>query len=246
MDRILDIDLDFFLDKISESRENGRRLNKEKYIPWGKTTLVSFLENRCFLSTQHPLKGRTIKNHHQAFFFWRELILTNKIEIPFEVVHLDAHSDIGVADWSWIYVTSELLHKPLDERIFPDESLLKGINEGNYLVFALACRWIKKLTFVIHPKWKNDLIEVYFKDFDFQSNSIQLKKFNAKELFEKSFDIEPSSMEMEPEIPVEFIPLLDYKNKHPFTVITLSHSKEYTPRTSDKLIKVMKQYFKKI
>ncbi|MHA2401208.1 MAG: peptide arginase family protein [Promethearchaeota archaeon] len=246
MDRILDIDLDFFLNKVSESRENGRRLKKKKYFPWDKTTLTSFLENRCLLSTQNPLKGRTVKHHHQAFFFWRKLILTKKIEIPFELVHLDAHSDIGVADWSWIYVTSELLHKPLEERIFPDESLIKGINEANYLAFALACRWIKKLTFVIHPKWKNDLIEVYFKDFDFESNSIQLKKFDQEELFEKSYDIDPSSMEMEPEVPVEFIPLLDYKNVHPFTILTLSHSKEYTPKTSDRLIKVMKRYFKAI
>jgi hypothetical protein len=138
------------------------------------------------------------------------------------------------------------LHKPPKERIFPNDSLLKGINEGNYLAFALACRWINKLTFVIHPKWKNDLIEVYFKDFDFQSNNIQLKKFNQKELFEKSFDSEPSSVEMEPEIPVEFIPLLDYKNMQPFTVLTLSHSKEYTPKTSDKLIRIVKQYFKKV
>lgn len=246
MDRILDIDLDFFLNKVSESRENGRRLKKKKYFPWAKTTLTSFLENRCLLSTQNRLKGRTVKHHHQAFFFWRKLILTKEIEIPFEVVHLDAHSDIGVADWSWIYVTSELLHKPLEERIFPDESLLKGINEANYLAFALACRWIKKLTFVIHPKWKNDLIEVYFKDFDFDSNSIQLKKFDQKVLFEKSFDIDPSSTEMEPEVPVEFIPLIDYKNVHPFTILTLSHSKEYTPKTSDKLIMVIKRYFKAI
>jgi hypothetical protein len=51
---------------------------------------------------------------------------------------------------------------------------------------------------------------------------------------------------LEPEIPVEFVPLLEYKNENPFTLVTLSHSKNYTPKSSDKLIKVIKKYFKKI
>jgi len=162
MDRILDIDLDFFLNKVSDSREDGKRLNNIKYYPWRIDALRSFLENRCNLTKKIPIRGKIVKNHHQAFFFWRELIQANQIEIPFELVHIDAHSDIGVADWGWIYLTSELLHKSLKERMNPDKSLLFGINEANYLAFALACRWIKKLTFIIHPTWENDLIEVYF------------------------------------------------------------------------------------
>ncbi|MFW9952290.1 MAG: UPF0489 family protein, partial [Candidatus Thorarchaeota archaeon] len=166
MDRILDIDLDFFLNKVSDSREDSKRLNKKNYFPWRKDRLKSFLENRCNLVRKPPIRGRVVKNHHQAFFFWKELIQSKIIEIPFELVHIDAHSDIGVADWGWIYITGELLHKPLKERMNPDKSMLFGINEANYLAFALACRWIKKLTFIIHPNWENDLIDVYFKDFD--------------------------------------------------------------------------------
>ena len=49
MDRILDIDLDFFLNRVSDSREDEKRLNKKKYYPWEKRTLKSFLENRCGL-----------------------------------------------------------------------------------------------------------------------------------------------------------------------------------------------------
>ena len=246
MDRILDIDLDFFLNKVSDSREDGKRLDKNKYYPWRIDALRSFLENRCNLRKKVRIQGRVVNNHHQAFFFWRELIQANRIEIPFELVHIDAHSDIGVADWGWIYLTSELLHKPLEERMNPDKSLLFGINEANYLAFALACRWIKKLTFITHPTWENDLIEVYFKDFDITSGFIQLKKFNKEELLEKGFEKELKPLGFEPKIPVEFIPLLEYKSSQPFTLLTLSHSKTFTPKSSDRLIRVLKNYIKKI
>lgn len=246
MDRILDIDLDFFLNKVSNARDDGKRLEKKKFYPWGKKTIKSFLENRCLLRRDSPIPGRIIKHHHKAFFFWRELILSKKISIPFELIRIDAHSDLGVADWGWIQVTSELLHKPIEDRIYPDESLLLGINEANYLAFVLACRWVKKLTFIIHPTWQEDLIKVYFKDFNIKSGFIQLNKFEKNELLEKGFDAEPSSTDLEPEIPVEFIPLIEYRSKQPFTLLTLSQSKSYTPKTSDKLIKVIKSYFKKI
>jgi hypothetical protein len=245
MDRILDIDLDFFLNKISESREDEKRLKKKHYYPWNKKTLESFLENRCLLSKQSHISGRIVKSHQDAFYFWRELFLAEKISIPFELVHIDAHSDIGIADWGWIHITSELLHKPIEERIYPKESMLTGINEANYLAFALACRWIKKLTFIIHPEWENDLIEVYFKDYDLDSGYIQLKKYDKKELLEKGFELE-SPLDTEPEVPVEFIPLLCYKNSKRFTLLTLSKSKSYTPKASDRLIKVIRGYIREI
>jgi hypothetical protein len=244
MDRILDIDLDFFLNKVSASREDNKRLSKKRYEPWGKTKLKSFLENRCLLSKKKPLWGKIVKKHHKAFFFWRDLIKEKKVEVPFELVHIDAHSDLGVADWGWIYITSDLLHKPIEERIFPDESLLYGINEANYLAFALACRWISKLTLVIHPKWENDLIKIYFKDYDFTSGFIQLKRFNKIELLDKSFDIDIKGSINEPEIPVELIRLRDYKSIEPFTILTCSHSKNYTPRKSDALLRLIKKYIK--
>ncbi|MFW9820157.1 MAG: UPF0489 family protein [Candidatus Thorarchaeota archaeon] len=246
MDKILDIDLDFFLNKVSASREDGKRLNKKKYYPWKKTAFKSFLENRCLLSKERSINGRIVKKHHEAFFFWRDLILQKKVEIPFELVHIDAHSDIGIADWGWIYITSELLNRPVEDRIHPDESLLYGINEANYLAFALACRWIKKLTFVIHPKWENDLTKVYFKNFDFESGIIQLNKFKKKELLDKGFSAKPISYDFEPQIPVKFIELSDYKNEEKFTLLTCSHSKTYTPRKSDMLLRVLKAYIKKL
>ncbi|MFX1325503.1 MAG: hypothetical protein ACFE8N_11130, partial [Promethearchaeota archaeon] len=150
-----------------------------------------------------------------------------------------------VADWGWIYITSELLHKSIEERLYPEESMLTGINEANYLAFALACRWINKLTFIIHPNWENDLIEVHFKNYDLESGFIQLKKYDKNELFEKGFETE-NPLDLEPEVPVEFIPLHCYKNHQSFTLLTLSKSKAYTPKASDKLIKVIKRYITEI
>ena len=246
MDRILDIDLDFFLDKVSDAHEDRIRLSNKKFHPWSPKTVSSFLENRCLLSKKTPTKGRIVSNHHEAFYFWRKLILKNKLEIPFELIHIDAHSDIGMVDWSWIYINSELIHKPPEERMFPEESLVFGLNEANYLAFALACRWIKKLTFVIHPEWEEDLIEVYFKDYNPKSGFIQLKKYNKNTLLEKGFMTEELPSNDEPLVAVEFVPLLDFKNETPINYITCSHSKDYTPRSADHLLKIIKKYIRKV
>lgn len=246
MDRILDIDLDFFLNRVSDAREDNKRLSKRKFHPWDSRTVSSFLENRCLLSKKTPIQGKIVLRHHKVFYFWRELILHNKLQIPFELTHIDAHSDIGVADWGWIYITSELIHKPVKERMYPDESLLFGLNEANYLAFTLACRLINKLTFIIHPDWNDDLIGVYFKDFDIRSGFIQLKKFDKNDLLKMGFDAKELFNNDEPQIPVEFIPLLDYKNEEPFTFITFSRSKNFTPKSADNLIKTIKKYIKKI
>ncbi|MFX0076669.1 MAG: UPF0489 family protein [Candidatus Hermodarchaeota archaeon] len=245
MDRVLDIDLDFFLNKVSDIRFDGKRLNKHKFHPWGPKAVASFLENRCGLSKKSPVRGRIVSQHSEAFTYWRELIIGQKLKVPFELIRIDAHSDIGVADWGWIYITSELLHKSIESRMYPDDSLLFGLNEANYLAFALACRWIKKLTFVLHPEWEDDLIGVYFKNFDIKSGFIQLKKYSKEELLERGFDAEPLPDNSEPQVPVEFIPLLDFKNDYPITYLTCSRSKDYTPKSADHLIKTLRKFMKK-
>ncbi|MFX1297708.1 MAG: hypothetical protein ACFFD2_23025 [Promethearchaeota archaeon] len=245
---ILDLDLDFFLDDITYSRRLNRRLRRDRYHPWSEKQVRDFLEHRCGLSINRKVKGRVVKDHHEAFFFWKELIDKNLLEIPFEVVHIDGHADLGSGDGTWKYIMGELLHLPVEERDKPNKGGYYGLHEGNYLAFALVCRWINKLTFVLHSLWRYDLVVYYFKNYYVPSGILQLKKYNKKQLnrkFKKNFTrITP--LALEPEVPFERVRYYNYKNNKSISFIILSHSPPYTPKTADALIPIIKEYINEI
>jgi hypothetical protein len=142
INRVLDIDLDFFLNDVHYFSQNNCRLSSEDYKPWSADKVVAFLENNCGINRQNKIRGKIVTHHQEAFFYWRQLVINRDIKVPFDVVHIDAHADLGLGDAGWVYLMGELLHKKLNERIYPKEGS-KGLNAGNYLAFAIACRWVK-------------------------------------------------------------------------------------------------------
>jgi len=243
---ILDIDLDFFLSVIPTIAAQDR-LDSTEYFAWSDEKVRLFLENQCGLSPKKPIQGSVFTHHHEAFIFWRDLIQKNILTTPFEVVHVDAHADLGLSlcDGSWKYISGELLSLPLEQRITSCEGGKNGLSANNYLYFALACHWIKKLTYVHHPKMNNDLPPLIFKDFNTESGLIQLKKYDKKVLEnERFFDSlqEYPILETEDEIPFALIKCNNYKANSVFDFVFLTQSPSYTPIASDKLIPIIKDY----
>ncbi|MHA1130923.1 MAG: UPF0489 family protein [Candidatus Helarchaeota archaeon] len=243
---MLDLDLDFFLDNTTYSRRLKGRLSGNRYHPWTERQVRDFLEKRCGLSTTRKIQGRLVEDHHEAFYFWKELIDSKMLKIPFEVTHVDAHADLGTGDGTWKYIMGELLHLPVDERANPRSGHHHNLHEGNYLAFALACRWISRLTFVLHSLWRYDLVVYYFKDFYIPTGILQLKKYPKKELnrkFKKYF-LKTTPLAFEPEVPYERIRHYNYITPKPFSFMVLSHSPSYTPKSADALIQIIQEYFK--
>ena len=249
MPSILDIDLDFFLDKIAYSRLSARRLKLRKYHPWSLDEIRMFLEEQCGLNKANKVRGRVVERHDGAFLFWRELIENNQLKVPFEVIHIDSHADLGCGDKSWKYIMGELLDLSPHDRMYPKEDQGNGLNFGNYLAFALACRWINKLIFVIHPLWRYDLVAYYFKDYYVPTGELQFKKYEKRRLnrkFKKKF-YETTPDELEPLIiPLERIRLWNFKNEKPISYVVLSQSPGFTPKTSDEVIPIFKEYIDEI
>lgn len=55
---------------------------------------------------------------------------------------------------------TEYLYLSEEEKVYPknlDTNEFMRINCGNYLLYAIACGWIRNLTYVIHSKWGQDL-----------------------------------------------------------------------------------------
>lgn len=247
---ILDIDLDFFVDNIAYDKDvfSIERLPSEYYHKWSNTKVIQFLKNNCGLKGK-KIRGKLFNHHHEAFTFLKNVF---KDGMFVEIDHVDAHSDLGLGDVSCEYISTELLKHPVEER--PNHIKVigsgKNLTPGNFLAFAIACRWISKLNY-IHPKNKaTDLPWFHFKDFNLSSEFIQLKHLSRKDfntVFNNSIESikdKIKSISLEPEVQFTEIPYYDFKSTSSYDYILLTKSPGFTPIESDNLIPIISEFIK--
>lgn len=249
--KILDIDLDFFLDKVcygGDARGN-RRIDGKEYKPWSKDQVVSFLEGNCGLSRQRKIRGAFFIEHHKLFHL---LTRIREVDGPgdlcFSIDHIDGHADLGAGDSSSIsYIATELLFMPLAERDFLKRyGMSQDLDPGNYLVYALACQLVKELNFIFSPGGGKDVPTILYKDYDENSHALQLKKFTPSqmdELLENPDHLEKfEPVGVEPPVPFRVIPHHEFRSKGDYDLIFLAKSPTFTPVESDALIPVIMEY----
>ncbi|CDS91625.1 conserved hypothetical protein [Sphingobacterium sp. PM2-P1-29] len=248
--RILDIDLDFFLDRKAYSTVTSiARLDENEYKCWTEEATINFLENNCGLSAENKIPGRFFTHHDEVFYLLKELQEQNDFSLKFAIDHIDAHADLGMGDLSYEYISTEILHRPLLNRSTIEiKNGWKGISAGNYLAFAIACRWITELKYINIEKWFDDLPPFHFQNFDISTNTIELKIFNSSQIeqmqlgdfYVRARNIQP--LAIEPSIPFQKIEFKDFLGDGNYDYIFLTQSPGYTPPSSDKLIPVIKNY----
>ena len=141
--RVLDIDLDFFLADCCPLAELGHRPSLPGHEPWEASAVRAFLENQCGLSRTAPKPGRIFETHDQALTFWEEQIAAGRLTAPFDVTHVDAHSDLGIGYPGPNFVLFNVLSMPVQKRLdYTAFYAQKKLDEANYLLFALAMRRI--------------------------------------------------------------------------------------------------------
>ena len=142
--------MDFFGWPPFRDRPEEPRLPRSewKYLA-SEDEVRSFLEKQCHLSRRAPVPGNEAEQHHDAFNVWGQWVEGGTIIAPFCVVHVDAHSDLG-SGWnnrSFTFIETELLALSIEQRRHPTFAL-EHLNSGNYLLGAIANRWISQLTYV--------------------------------------------------------------------------------------------------
>jgi len=65
--RVLELDLDFYLDHIAHCEDKDSRLSDTDYRPWTEDEVRRYLEEQCRLSINRPVKRRFVTHHHGAF-----------------------------------------------------------------------------------------------------------------------------------------------------------------------------------
>ncbi|TRW25355.1 hypothetical protein FMM05_08610 [Flavobacterium zepuense] len=250
--RILDIDLDFFLDEIAHFRKrNNQRLDKRRYVPWNSGQVECFLEKSLGLNKSNPIPGYLFTHHDEVFCWYKEQIASGNIQGASSILHVDAHSDLATGiDGAFLYIMETMMRKPINLR--PDVSDATDwskLNPGNYLVFMAACEWISDLTFVKHHKSNEKYNPLYFSGNDADSGNIQIKSYqpgilknlaSGTRLFAEIHNHEPIIVGQE--VPFQEISWCNYGTDEKFDFILLTQSPSFTPATADKLMDVIKQY----
>lgn len=133
---------------------------------------------------------------------------------------------------------------------------IRDVGIGDYLLYAIAFRWISKLTYCTNPKGdKNDYLWDIIKDYDDKLiwnepvyNCIQLvcntgmdfpEYYSSEEYKEKYLN---NSIK-EPEVPFLIIPTVkDVKYDGDFAYAILAQSPNYTPASADFILEIFKEY----
>jgi hypothetical protein len=256
MAKVLDLDLDFFCWPAVRGPVDGRPSNVEHNCAT-EEQVRSFLENQCGLSRDHKLPGHFCETHDGAYDAWKQWLTHGAIHAEFEVHHIDAHSDLSFGDASWAYILTEHLGLPVEERSNPERAVHR-LNEGTYLTFAIANRWISRLSYVypVCPWYEyddrraehfsgrpSDLNRFLFKDQDFESGFIELLQLTKDDKDKVMFGRQPiSPLSIEPAVPIEMIPANEFSALG-YTHIILAHSEEYCPEMADTLVPIIRDYF---
>jgi len=231
----LDIDLDFFLSDCCPLAPKGERPSSNCASPWTEAAVTAFLEGGLGLDARRPVPGRITETHDGALAFWQERMEAGNLTRPFSVVHVDAHADLGIGKPGPGFVLNNVLGIPPKERdAFSRYYAQKQLDEANYLLFALAFRWIDALTLVRDPFSRPDLPPFCERDGE-GYRPIRLCSFVSK-LFEDRYGAEPE------------IPFTVYNDpdsvriREPFACMNLAISPRYAPKEADALVPVIARF----
>ena len=221
MVRVLDIDLDFFVTPPVHWPPDWERPPAEEFTVWDADSAREFVSGRCGVD-----------------YRWRDAIDSGALTPPFEVTHVDAHADLGLGDTGWAYLMSDLLFDPVEQRRDPRTGG-QGLNEGNFLLFAMACRWISDLVYVFGEGGGDDEIGYILPDRKRPASELQLLGVGSHGIDLLLNGQEPDVLHREPSVPYRSMRWEKFAAVGRYDFICLTRSPRYTPNTADPLFDML-------
>jgi hypothetical protein len=240
----LNLDLDAFLDRVAHWVSGDERREAESYNPWSEAEVRAFLEKQCHLTTSRRVPGRFVVHHDRAFDYWKELVARYQKQI--DLIHVDAHADLGLGDASWVHIVSEHLRLAPDKRGDPPRGS-RFLNLGSYVAYALAARWLASMTYVYHVKAGDDLPTIYFENNEIgPRNRIQLKAYDPGVIARNTSRMEmprpDEASALEPPVPFTKVAIPYFRANKLFQYALLCQSPGYTLAAADALIPIFGEY----
>lgn len=237
--RVLSLDLDFFVSPVKLGGGIGR-LDGARYSVWEPEAVREWLHERALLTANAPLAGCIASHHDEAFRWWQRLIADGRLRVPFEVVHVDAHADLGIGDDGFVEIIGTLTHLPLGERA----GAITRLEEGNFLAYAAVCGWLSGITYVTHPGWTGrDLHFMHFADYDDRCGELEFKRV-PREVVEREtarFNNYLRPYEADVRLPFRIVAGQEWTAGERFDFVFCCLSPEYTPPAADRLVEVVRE-----
>jgi hypothetical protein len=246
MQRVLDIDLDFFVEPIVYFAEGGdERPDPGEHTVRPADGAIELLRARCGLTHRTP--GFLTETHVQLFPAWRQAIEAGILRTPFHVTHVDGRADLGLGDTGHEYLMTSLLFEESADRAYPSPLADQvGLTEGNFLLYAIACRWIGDLTYVHLDGVEYEEFHFTLKDFQPGSDAIQLRAMTPAAYthwMRSGFRGKPVIANVEPEVPYQRLLWHEFQAQQPYDFVCLTRSPLYAPLTADPLYELIADAF---
>jgi hypothetical protein len=236
--RLLDVDLDFFVHGAAHWRDRGHgRLDASDYPAWSVDEALDVLYARCGLIGRLP--GFVVEHHAELFDRWRDGIAAGVLHPPFHVTHVDAHADLGLGDAGYLHLMTSLLFEAPERRREPGDALA----DGNFLAFAIACRWVAELDYVFNEEGGNDVMPYVMEGFNADAAHIQLAALTPSQIDELLHLGKPQPVRLEPRVPFRAMPCHQFSAESAFDVVCIARSPAFTPATSDVIFDAIRERF---
>ncbi|MBR5561479.1 MAG: UPF0489 family protein [Clostridia bacterium] len=229
--RVLDLDMDFFLSGPCPLAAYGERPDESCAQVWDDAQVIRFLEEQCGLSAERPVRGAIFDTHDKALDYWAARLEDGSLSAPFEVVHVDTHSDLAFGPPGTNYVLNVVLSRLPQQRASLD--VYRGaveLDEANYLLFALAFRWIDRLAYVRNPKSHQDIPRQLL---DGEGN-IHLRSFISQMMESKNG--------REPVVPFAVYDDYTQFEQRGYDFVTMAQSPRYAPESADRIMEILRRY----
>ena len=245
--QVLDVDLDYFLDAPVNDPANDGRVSSLECVEsvWEKERVVTFLETHLGLSKDKKIRGRILTDHDEALYFWNELIEAGYLNPPFSVVHVDSHADLGFGRTSASFICNDLILRDLELRKLrfcsncEYDGCFYNIDVGNYLLYAIANRWISKLVYCSNQDAGDIPPQILSNHIDTISKPVR------RYIHLKPDD--PDEVSAEPVVPLYVLPPANgVKFSGKFDFISIAQSPDYTPEKADYILDIFREYIEEI
>ena len=246
--KILDLDLDYFLDSPVFNRDHSsdERVEDEECVNsvWSEDRVRDFFENHLGLSRKNKVPGRILKGHDEALYFWEELVEKGSLVAPFSVIHIDSHADLGFGGRNVQFVLEDLPTYPLECRKskyckdYEVDGYYGNIDIGDFLLFAVAFGLISKITFCANP-----LTDVGYAPAKILVTQIP-ETLSIPKTFHIRFRIKNDGLkDSEVIIPyhiVQSVKDVNFDGNYAFA--SIAQSPNYTPQSADYILDIFREY----
>ena len=116
MMKVLDLDMDFFLTDACPLAPLGERPPEACAEPYRDEQVSRLLVAGGGLSRAHLVPGMIFDTHDKALDFWLARMRRGELSAPFDVVHVDTHSDLAFGPPGTDFVLKAVLTRRPDAR----------------------------------------------------------------------------------------------------------------------------------